>query len=69
MPIGEETQLTITLTKRIGGRDYIAGKQFAEHSRGIPPSTTPALGQIAVELSGLIDEPQESSGWPASKYS
>jgi len=69
MPIGQETQLTITLTKRIGGRDYIAGKQFAEHSRGIPPSTTLALGQITVDLCNLIDEQEESSGRPASKHS
>ncbi len=34
MPTGQETQFTMTITRRIGGGDYVAGKQFAALSRG-----------------------------------
>jgi hypothetical protein len=55
MPTGEETQFTMTITRRIGGGDYVAGKQFAALSRGIPSRDASALGELALALMQRID--------------
>jgi hypothetical protein len=56
MPTGEETQFTMTITRRIDGSDYVAGKQFASSSRGVPSRESRAMGEIALALMDRIDQ-------------
>jgi hypothetical protein len=59
MPADAETALTMTITLRIDGRDYVAGKHFVAASRGIPAHTATAMGDLAV---GLIDRIEDEEG-------
>jgi hypothetical protein len=55
VPNGEETRFTMTITRRIDGHDYVAGKEFASASRGIPGRDARSLGEVALALMDRID--------------
>jgi hypothetical protein len=56
MPNGEDTQFTMTITRRIDGHDYVVGKQFSALNRGIPGRNAGALGEVALALMERIDD-------------
>src|SRR3954454_10155370 len=56
MPTGEETQFTMTITRRIAGSDYGAGKQSAPGSRAPQSRESRAMGETALARREPIDQ-------------